>query len=529
MGIFSFFKKRSIAQGEKIGSHVSQSTGQLVLSNVFSNKSEQIVTPRTAIFDATFFRCQSLIAQTIGYLPLAVLKEVGEEKVEAVNNSTSFLLKKLPNDYMTSLEFRELLTRHAFDYGNGYAQIVKNGRGEVVRFVPLLPEKMQVKVNSEGRVFYDYLSTTGESRKFRKDEIFHIKGYTRDGIVGIPISHIAKESLGLSMATDAQQAEYFKNGAMPGIWGSVPGTIQDGQRDNLKKSIKQQMLDGSTKDVVIADQGLELKTLSNTQRDSESNETRVQNSLEICKWFGVPPELLGIDTGSDKTVEQLMKQFVLTAILPWVKNWEQAAYRDIYSQSPRTRDFSLNFKIQGLLEGDAKARADLYKALFATAGIKPNEIRKLEGFPSLGEEGEKAFVPLNIVSIENAGEAQKQQPAPDAGGLGEDQRFVPLIDDAIKRSLVKEGKSLSSALSKKGDVIQLVGDILKKQRCIVLENLKPVISAMNKNENEVNSVIDSYFQETKDYILSSKKSQILDELKDWSSRHIAIREKIMQN
>ncbi len=175
---------------------------------------------------AAVYACVRVIAETVASLPLHLYRHVEEGKRRDTLHSLYFLLHDSPNPEMTSFIFRETLMTHLLLWGNAYAQIVRNGHGEIIGLYPLMPDKMQVSRAETDELIYLYQSGMSNIA-FRREEILHIPGLGFDGLVGYSPIAMARNAIGMSMATEEFGASFFQNGAAPGGILEHPGTLKD--------------------------------------------------------------------------------------------------------------------------------------------------------------------------------------------------------------------------------------------------------------------------------------------------------------
>ena len=177
------------------------------------------------------YACVRILAEAIAGLPLHVYRykdHGGKERV--FDHPLYHILHDEPNPEMTSFVFRETLMSHLLLWGNAYAQVVRDGRGRVIALYPLLPSKMEVSRASNGELYYTYRRDCNESRlnpdfstiTLRKDEVLHIPGLGFDGLIGYSPIAMAKNAIGMALATEEYGAAFFANGAKPGSVWNIP-------------------------------------------------------------------------------------------------------------------------------------------------------------------------------------------------------------------------------------------------------------------------------------------------------------------
>ncbi|HCS72922.1 MAG TPA: phage portal protein, partial [Clostridiales bacterium] len=188
--------------------------------------SGKTVNERTAMQTTAVYACVRIIAETIASLPLHVYKRTDKGKEKAYNHPLYNLLHDEANPEMTSFVFRETLMSHLLLWGNAYAQIIRDGRGNILALYPLLPDKVTVDRELNGEIYYQYRTDTGYVT-LRNYEVLHIPGLGYDGLVGYSPIAMAKNAIGMSIATEEYGASFFANGANPGGVLEHPGVVKD--------------------------------------------------------------------------------------------------------------------------------------------------------------------------------------------------------------------------------------------------------------------------------------------------------------
>ena len=169
------------------------------------------------------YSCVRILAEAVAGLPLHLYRytdDGGKEK--ATDHPLYLLLHDEPNPEMSSFVFRETLMTHLLLWGNAYAQVIRNGKGEVIALYPLMPNKMEVDRDENGKLFYLYTRSSDEAKTggtgrivLRPSDVLHIPGLGFDGLVGYSPIAMAKNAIGLAIATEEYGAKFFANGAAP--------------------------------------------------------------------------------------------------------------------------------------------------------------------------------------------------------------------------------------------------------------------------------------------------------------------------
>ena len=231
MGIFaSLFHSRDKPTNSTAGSAYT-----FFLGGTTSGKA---VTERSAMQMTAVYSCVRILAEAVAGLPLHLYRykeDGGKEK--ALSHPLYHLLHDEPNPEMSSFVFRETLMTHLLLWGNAYAQIIRNGKNEVVALYPLMPNKMTVDRDSNGHLYYSYNRGSDEAIRdkqstviLRPSDVLHIPGLGFDGLVGYSPIAMAKNAIGMAIACEEYGAKFFANGAAPGGVLEHPGTIKDPQR-----------------------------------------------------------------------------------------------------------------------------------------------------------------------------------------------------------------------------------------------------------------------------------------------------------
>ena len=217
MGIFSgLFKSRDKPVNRTAGSNYAFFFG--------GTTSGKAVTERSAMQMTAVYSCVRILSEAVAGLPLHLYKYTDSGgKAMALDHPLYRLLHDEPNPEMSSFVFRETLMTHLLLWGNAYAQIIRNGKNEIVALYPLMPNKMSVDRDEDGRLYYTYYRGTDEAIKNKKfavtlqpSDVLHIPGLGFDGLVGYSPIAMAKNAIGMAIACEEYGAKFFANGAAPG-------------------------------------------------------------------------------------------------------------------------------------------------------------------------------------------------------------------------------------------------------------------------------------------------------------------------
>ena len=405
MGIFSgLFRSRDKPQDRTAGSGYAFYFGG---STAGKNVNERSAMQMTAVYS-----CVRILAEAVAGLPLHLYRykeDGGKEK--ALDHPLYNLLHDEPNPEMSSFVFRETLMTHLLLWGNAYAQIIRNGKGEVIALYPLMPNKMSVDRDTSGQLYYQYTRSTEEAPtmkgitvNLRPSDVLHIPGLGFDGLVGYSPIAMAKNAIGMAIACEEYGAKFFANGAAPGGVLEHPGTIKDPQR--VRESWQSTFGgSGNSNKIAVLEEGMKYTPIGISPEQAQFLETRKFQINEIARIFRVPPHMVGdLEKSSFSNIEQQSLEFVKYTLEPWLVRWEQSIQRTLFSPEEKKRYFA-KFNVEGLLRGDYASRMSGYATARQNGWMSANDIRELENMDRIPAEegGDLYLINGNMLPLGNAG------------------------------------------------------------------------------------------------------------------------------
>ena len=405
MGILKgIFRSRDKPKNSTVGQGYS-----FFFGNTTSGKA---VTERSAMQMTAVYSCVRILAEAIAGLPLHLYRyndKGGKEK--AIDHSLYRVLHDEPNPEMSSFVFRETLMTHLLLWGNAYAQIVRNGKGEVLGLYPLMPNKMRVDREADGKLWYTYTRSNDETQtikgstvKMRPSDVLHIPGLGFDGLVGYSPIAMAKNAIGMGIACEEYGARFFANGAAPSGVLEHPGTIKDPQkvRESWNATFK-----GSSNahKIAVLEEGMKYTQIGISPEQAQFLETRKFQINEIARIFRVPPHMVGdLEKSSFSNIEQQSLEFVKYTLDPWVIRWEQSLMRLLLSEDEK-QEYFIKFNLEGLLRGDYQSRMNGYSIARQNGWMSANDIRELENLDRIPAElgGDLYLINGSMLPLANAG------------------------------------------------------------------------------------------------------------------------------
>ena len=426
MGIFSgLFKSRDKPENRTAGSGYTFFMG--------GTSSGKAVTERSAMQMTAVYSCVRILAEAVAGLPLHLYKYTdGGGKDKALDHPLYRLLHDEPNPEMSSFVFRETLMTHLLLWGNAYAQVIRNGKGEVIALYPLMPDRMSVDRDQHGHLYYKYTKTGEDAPTMENGSVYlspsdvlHIPGLGFDGLVGYSPIAMAKNAIGLAIAAEEYGSKFYANGAAPSGVLEHPGTLKDPARvrDSWNSTFG-----GSSNShkVAVLEEGMKYTPISISPNEAQFLETRKFQINEIARIFRVPPHMVGdLEKSSFSNIEQQSLEFVKYTLDPWVIRWEQALYRTLLSEEEKQTLF-FKFNVEGLLRGDYASRMNGYATARQNGWMSANDIRELEDLDRIPAElgGDLYLVNGNMLPLVSAGAAYANSKTEEMEGSDEETEQV---------------------------------------------------------------------------------------------------------
>jgi len=358
------------------------------------------------------YSCVRILSEAVAGLPIHIYQYTGSGgKEKALTHPLYFILHDEPNPEMTSFVFRETLMTHLLLWGNAYAQVVRNARGEVIALYPLMPNRMSVDRSTTGELFYTYNRSSDEPPtlmdsqvRLKASEVLHIPGLGFDGLIGYSPIAMAKNAIGMAIACEEYGAKFFANGAAPGGVLEHPGTIKDPQKVKESWNAAYQGSANANR-VAVLEEGMKYQPIGISPEQAQFLETRKFQINEIARIFRVPPHMVGdLEKSSFSNIEQQSLEFVKYTLDPWVIRWEQSIVRSLLSPDEKKRYF-VKFNVDGLLRGDYQSRMNGYSIGRQNGWMSANDIRELENLDKIPPElgGDLYLINGNMTKLQDAG------------------------------------------------------------------------------------------------------------------------------
>jgi HK97 family phage portal protein len=365
---------------------------------------------------SAYFGGNRAISEDVGKLPLKLYKRLADGGKEELAGTWLYrLLHDAPSPETSSQTFRETLTSHALGWGNGYAEIVRQGDGLPLSLLPLDPSRVRMERDKQTRALsYVVTDPYRTEERLQPYNVFHLHGLGFDGLTGYSIAKIAKESLGLAKAQEKSAGALFGNLGRPGAVLELVATASDEAKQKLAKQFSS-AFSGSDNwyKTAVLEQGTTFKPLSPINpKDAEWILERQFSVEDICRWYRIPPHKLQhlLRATFDNIAEQNI-EYVVDTLQAWLKRWEAEIWRKLIPQPDQSVVFA-EHTVEGLLQGNFEQQAAMYTAGKQGGWFSTNDIRKKMNEDPIGPEGDIYYEPLNM---QPAGTEPEEPQSPTAG------------------------------------------------------------------------------------------------------------------
>lgn len=366
---------------------------------------------QTSLQASVVLACARVIAEGLAQVPFRLMRVAGDVRRPAEDHPLYPLVEWAPNDWQTSTEMFEQLGLHLVLTGNAYVLLTRSRR-RIVEMLPWLPSAVEVKRNGM-TVTYVLQLDDGSRQEVPASDVWHLRGPSWDGLLGLDVVKLAREAIGLSLSSERQVATTMANGSRISGILSTDATLTKDQRAQLRESWQEsQAGSANAGKIAVMSNGMRFVPMSSTAVETQQIENRKFQVEEVCRAMRVLPVMVGATDKASTyaSAEAMFQAHVTHTLSPWYRRVEKSAAVSLLTPDERAQGLYFKFFPQALMRGDSKARAAFYTSLYGIGAINPNEIRALEDLNPY--DGGDAFrVPLNMTdptetAAEEADDAQ---------------------------------------------------------------------------------------------------------------------------
>lgn len=360
---------------------------------------------------AAAWACVNLLAGTIASLPLMVYRTRGGARTVASDHPLYRILHDSPNADQTALDFWEFVCASLELHGNAYAEVVRARNGRIIALgVPITPELVTVRRLDTGALEYEWVDQ-GRRIIAGQERVLHIRGFGGNPLGGLSTLSAGRQSFGLAQAIERASGDTFRNGVRPSGLLKTADTLTIDQRKQAEELLQEKFAGAiNAGRPMLLDRGMDWVQLSISPEDAQMLQSRAFSVEEVCRFFGVPPFMVG---HTEKTtswgtgLEQQTLGFQKFTLRRRLKRIEQALEKQLLSVADRLAGITIEFNLEGLLRADSAARASFYQLMLTNGVMTINEVRSLENLPPV-EGGDEPRMQMQNVPITQAGQQQIQ-------------------------------------------------------------------------------------------------------------------------
>lgn len=467
------------------------------------------ITVASSMQYSAVFAAQRILAEDTASLPLILYRRLQPRgKERATDHRLYNILHLQANPEMTAYELRELLVSHCAMWGNGYAEIQRDRRDRIIALWPLRPDRVDVQRGWDGRLYYhvsigDTLEHDLEIQTLPDRNVMHVRGLGYDGVKGYSVIGLARQSIGLGLATEEFGARFFGNGARPGAVLEHPGKLTSDAHKRLRKSwdVRHRGLENAHR-MAILEEGMKVHEIGIPPEDAQFLETRKFQVVEVARWFRLAPhKLADLERATFSNIEHQSLDHVISALRPWLVRIEQRINHDLLTDAERQQGLFAEHLVDALLRGDIKSRYEAYAVAKQNGWMNADEIRDLENMnPQPGGQGHIYLVPLNMIPADMVAGSQ---PAGDGGdnnrsierrtiierraqslarsrqrlAVSYERLFFDVIDRVIRREIADVRRAVRKFLGKRNsqDFLTWLEEFYQEHRAFWQRQIMPVL------------------------------------------------------
>ena len=382
-----------------LGVPISLTTGTFWQEWYGTSSSGKVVTADKAIQLSAVWACVRLLSESISTLPLKIYERQADGSRKLAQSHPVYqVLCRRPNLEMTPSRFMLMMVASVCLRGNAFVEKLFIG-SKLVSLVPLLPQNMVVKRLDNGRLEYTY-TENGKKRVIPEKNLMHIRGFGLDGVCGMMPMMAGRDVIGAAMAVEESAAKIFENGLQSSGFLSSEKALDADQRERLRGYMQAFTGSRNAGKIMVLEGGLEYQNVTMNPEAAQMLESRAFSIEEICRWFRVPPFMVGHTSKQSSwasSLEGMNLQFLTHTLRPLLVNIEQEISRCLLNGE---EDLFAEFSVEGLLRADSAGRAAYYTSALQNGWMSRNDVRRLENMPPI-EGGDIYTVQLNLTPLED--------------------------------------------------------------------------------------------------------------------------------
>lgn len=353
------------------------------------------VTWATALQVTAMLACCRVVGEGIAQTRCRLMRprkgRLGADAATDLNLNRLLFLS--PSDGVTAFSFWETIVFHVMLVTNAFVFVSQRGDGSIIELINLEPGRVRVTRMPDLSLSYEVTDDNGQARTMPRGAIWHIRGPSWNGWMGMETVRLAREALGLSLALESTHAELHRDGLKESGVYSVEGVLDDKQHEQITGWIKKF---SSTKkgEPLILDKSAKWLKTQMTGVDAQHLETRRFQIEEVCRAVRVMPIMVGLadKTATYASAEQMFLAHVVHTLAPWAGRLEQAIEVGLLSDSEQREGIFAKFNLSALMRGDYKSRQEGLQIQRRNGVLNADEWRDLEDMNPRADPGGAQYI-----------------------------------------------------------------------------------------------------------------------------------------
>ena len=363
--------------------------------------------------ESTYFKCIKILSESVAKMPINLKRssEQGEEK--AKTHYLYDLLRNRPNEYMSAIDFWKAMEATRQHKGESFALITRDYKSKITGLYPIDVTRLIVdnlglsKSKKKNKILVEY-DVNGIQYNCLYSEVLHFKGFTMNGINSYSVKDTLSGLIDTNKKSLNYQRELFSNGLTNKVVVQMMSDIKDEKEiEKLQKRFSR--LYSSNGRVFTMPGGYNITPLNLSLADSQFEQLKKLNAIDLGTAFGVPPYMLGFTEGyNNNSLEQSSLSFLVDTLLVLITSIEQELNYKLLTQSERSQGYYFEFNQGVLLRVDSQTQADILTK-YVAGGIKTsNEARILLGEKRL-PDGDDLIVNAGVLKMKDIGKSTNNE------------------------------------------------------------------------------------------------------------------------
>lgn len=366
-----------------------------------------------ALKESTYFKCIKILSESVAKMPINLKKSSDDGEEKAKDHYLYDLLRNRPNEYMSAIDFWKAMEATRQHKGESFALITRDSKSKITGLYPIDVTRLIVdnlglsKSNKKNKILVEY-DVNGTQYNCLYPEVLHFKGFTMDGINSYSVKDTLSGLIDTNKKSLNYQRELFANGLTNKV---VVQMVSDIKEDNELKKIQQKFnkLYSSKGRVFTVPAGYSVSPLNLSLADSQFEQLKKLNAIDLASAFGVPPYMLGfLENYNNNSLEQSSLSFLVNTLLVLITSIEQELNYKLLTQSERKQGYYFEFNQGVLLRVDSQTQADILTKYVASGIRLPNEARVLLGEKRL-PDGDDLIVNAGVLKLKDIGKDTKNE------------------------------------------------------------------------------------------------------------------------